>query len=69
MSWLVALLAGFQVTIIGRIWVTPEAELVWSWGSDAAVADLEPDGAGVGLVRPGGGSDEKSERDQVSAER
>lgn len=24
MSWLVALLAGFQVTIIGRIWVTPE---------------------------------------------
>ena len=24
MPWLVALLAGFQVTIIGRIWVTPE---------------------------------------------
>ena len=28
MSWLVALLAGFQVTIIGRIWVTAEGQYV-----------------------------------------
>jgi hypothetical protein len=49
MSWLVALLAGFQVTIIGRIWVTPEDQEIQTLPAKTAT---EAFAVGIRLRRP-----------------